>query len=94
MENDEIIENGLLVTDGNVISYVGKYDPSKNSRRCRDHKFKGKTIIPGFVDVHAHLGAFRDRISPKTHWQYYANLAYGITTHDPSVNSEITFCTK
>jgi imidazolonepropionase-like amidohydrolase len=42
--------------------------------------------------LHAHLGAFRDGISPQKHWEYYANLAYGVTTtHDPSVNSEITF---
>ena len=48
--------------------------------------------MPGLIDVHAHLGAFRDGISPQKHWEYYANLAYGITTtHDPSVNSEITF---
>ncbi len=92
MENYEIIENGLLVTDGNVISYVGKYDPSKISDDVTIINAKGKTIMPGFVDVHAHLGAFRDGISPQKHWQYYANLAYGITTtHDPSVNSEITF---
>jgi imidazolonepropionase-like amidohydrolase len=53
---------------------------------------KGKTIMPGLIDVHAHLGAFRDGISPQKHWEYYANLAYGVTTtHDPSVNSEITF---
>ncbi|MEM8909562.1 MAG: amidohydrolase family protein, partial [Bacteroidota bacterium] len=52
----------------------------------------GKTIMPGLIDVHAHLGAFRFGLSPQKHWQYYANLAYGVTTtHDPSSNTEMVF---
>jgi imidazolonepropionase-like amidohydrolase len=52
----------------------------------------GKTIMPGFIDAHAHGGHFRNGITPQKHWPYYANLAYGVTTmHDPSANSEMVF---
>jgi len=52
----------------------------------------GKTIMPGIVDVHAHLHPSPDGISPQQDWNYYANLSYGVTTaHDPSTNTEMVF---
>ena len=52
----------------------------------------GKTIMPGLIDVHAHLGNFRLGVSPQQQWEYTANLAYGVTTaHDPSSNTEMIF---
>jgi imidazolonepropionase-like amidohydrolase len=52
----------------------------------------GKTIMPGMVDVHAHLGNSYNGISPQQQWSYFANLAYGVTTtHDPSSNTEMVF---
>jgi imidazolonepropionase-like amidohydrolase/Tol biopolymer transport system component len=93
MEGDQVIKNGKLVVHKNTIAYVGPDSPDHlNPRGAKIIDLEGKTIMPGLIDVHAHLGAFRHGLSPKKHWQYYANLAYGITTtHDPSVNSETTF---
>ncbi|WP_340076006.1 amidohydrolase family protein [Leptobacterium sp. I13] len=93
MEGDEVIENGKVIVQDNKITFVGPNDfeiaPPKGAKII---DLKGKTIMPGIIDVHAHLGAFRHGLSPQKHWQYYANLAYGVTTtHDPSVNTEITF---
>jgi len=52
----------------------------------------GHTIIPGIVDVHAHVSTGSTGITPQTHWPYYANLAFGVTTlHDPSSNTEMVF---
>ncbi|HEY9533166.1 MAG TPA: amidohydrolase family protein, partial [Mucilaginibacter sp.] len=52
----------------------------------------GKTIMPGIVDVHAHLHPSPDGISPQQDWNYFANLSYGVTTaHDPSSNTEMVF---
>ena len=49
------------------------------------------TVMPGIVDTHAHLRAFRYGLSPQKDWSYYANLAFGITsTHDPSSNTEMS----
>ena len=48
--------------------------------------------MPGIVDAHAHIGAFRYGLTPKKHWPSYANLAFGVTTaHDPSALSETVF---
>ncbi|MGK0316591.1 MAG: imidazolonepropionase-like amidohydrolase/Tol biopolymer transport system component [Saprospiraceae bacterium] len=92
MEGDQIIENGTVLIDGNKIAYVGDGKGLKLDSNTKIIDLEGKTIMPGIIDVHAHLGAFRGGISPQKHWQYYTNLAYGVTTtHDPSVNTEITF---
>lgn len=92
MNGEEVIEEGTIIIDGNRIRTVGRSDEVLLPRNAKVLDCTGKTIIPGIVDVHAHLGAFRFGLSPQKHWQYYANLAYGITTtHDPSSNSEMTF---
>ena len=92
MEGKEIITNGTVIIHGNKIKAVGKSNEIKVPSKAHVVDCVGKTIMPGLVDVHAHLGAFRYGLSPKKHWQYWANLAYGVTTtHDPSSNSEMTF---
>ena len=43
----------------------------------------GKTIVPGFVDTHAHMWPSWD-LHKNQIWVYAANLAYGVTTtRDP-----------
>jgi len=92
MEGDQVIENGTIVIEDNKIKAIGKNDEITIPRGAKVIDCEGKTIMPGIVDVHAHLGAFRYGLSPQKHWQYFANLAYGVTTtHDPSSNSEMTF---
>jgi imidazolonepropionase-like amidohydrolase/Tol biopolymer transport system component len=92
MENDDVIKNGVVLVEENIIQYVGPATGVNIDPSIKVIDVNGKTIMPGLIDVHAHLGAFRDGISPQKHWEYYTNLAYGVTTtHDPSVNSEITF---
>ncbi|MFZ1705444.1 MAG: amidohydrolase family protein [Saprospiraceae bacterium] len=92
MENAQVIKNGTILVEENRIKYVGTAKGITLDKNTYVIDLKGKTVMPGLVDVHAHLGAFRDGISPQKHWEYFANLAYGVTTtHDPSVNSEITF---
>ncbi len=92
MENEKAIPNGVVLVEGNLIRYAGPAGGINIDGQTKVIDLKGKTIMPGLIDVHAHLGAFRDGISPQKHWEYYANLAYGVTTtHDPSSNTEITF---
>lgn len=89
MEGEEVIEKGTVLVSGNKISGLGEVAIPEGATVV---DLEGKTIMPGIIDVHAHLGAFRGGLSPQMHWEYYANLAYGVTTtHDPSVNTEITF---
>lgn len=90
MRDDEVIEKGTIVIDHNKIAAVGKDVVIPADAKVYD--IAGKTIMPGMVDVHAHLHPSPDGISPQQDWSYYANLAYGVTTaHDPSSNTEMVF---
>ena len=93
MENDKVIENGTIVIHQNKIERIGTSVRIPSDAKVYD--MKGKTIMPGIVDAHAHIGAFRNGLSTQKHWQFYANLAFGVTTaHDPSVNTEGAFTLK
>jgi len=90
--NNDVIENGSVFIEGNRIKWIKAGLERSMADDVTVIDCKGKTIMPGLVDVHAHLGTFRQGMSPQKQWSYYANLAFGVTTtHDPSVNSEMTF---
>ena len=92
MENDEVIENGTLLVEGNKIKALGTASSVEVPTNAMVYDVAGKTIMPGIVDAHAHIGAFRAGLNTKKHWQLFANVAYGVTTaHDPSANSETVF---
>ena len=92
MEDAGVIENGTIVIDGNIIKAIGKTGTVTIPAGAKQIDCSGKTIMPGFIDAHAHAGHFSAGIVPEKHWPYYANLAYGVTTiHDPSANSELVF---
>lgn len=90
MKGDEIIERGSIVIEDNRIKAVGAgIEIPTNARRI---DMTGKTIMPGLVDVHAHMGYNALDIVPEKQWPYYANLAYGVTTtHDPSASTQTVF---
>ncbi|MEM1218231.1 MAG: amidohydrolase family protein [Bacteroidota bacterium] len=92
MEGEEVIENGAIIIRENKIAAVGPIESVKIPNKAKVYDLEGKTIMPGIIDVHGHLGNFRYGISPQQQWEYFANLAYGVTTaHDPSSNSEMIF---
>jgi imidazolonepropionase-like amidohydrolase/Tol biopolymer transport system component len=97
MNGDQVIENGAITVFQNKIEAVESMEAYRSRRVKRAAPVKivdcrGKTIMPGIVDVHAHPGNFRYGLNPQKQWEYYAQLAYGVTTqHDPSVNSEMAF---
>jgi imidazolonepropionase-like amidohydrolase/Tol biopolymer transport system component len=89
---NEVIENGVVVVKDNIIIAVGKTGEVTIPKEAKIIDCAGKTIMPGIVDVHAHLGTFRQGTSPQKQWSYYTNLAFGVTTtHDPSSNTEMVF---
>jgi imidazolonepropionase-like amidohydrolase/Tol biopolymer transport system component len=90
MKGEEIIENGVLLVESNRIKAIGKIGDITIPKNAKTIDVTGKTIVPGFIDTHAHLKAFRPGLSPQKDWPYYANLAFGITTtHDPSTNTKM-----
>lgn len=92
MNGDNIIEDGTIVIKDNRIEKLGKANKINIPTDAKIIDAKGKTIMPGMVDSHAHVGAFRSGLTTQQNWQFLANLAFGVTTaHDPSANTETVF---
>jgi imidazolonepropionase-like amidohydrolase/Tol biopolymer transport system component len=90
MKGDEVIERGQILVENNRIKAIGaRIDIPAGARRI---DMAGKTVMPGLVDVHAHMGYNTLDIIPERQWPYYANLAFGVTTtHDPSASTQLVF---
>ena len=92
MKGDQVIEEGTILIENNKIKAVGKTEEITIPAEAKIVDVTGKTIMPGMVDVHAHLRTSPDGISPQQDWSYLANLSFGVTTsHDPSSNTEMVF---
>ena len=87
MKGTEVIENADVVVVNNRIRAVGRRGSVRVPPNARVIDVAGKTIVPGYVDTHAHL-----RVSQNVHrepvWSYVANLAYGVTAaRDPQTGT-------
>ncbi|HUF71158.1 MAG TPA: amidohydrolase family protein, partial [Longimicrobiales bacterium] len=87
MRNDEVIENADIVITNNRISAVGARGSLTIPQGAHEIDVTGTTIVPGFVDTHAHMwpawGIHKTQV-----WMYLANLAYGVTTtRDPQTST-------
>lgn len=87
MRGDEVIENADLLVNGNRIAGVASRGSLQIPAGTQIIDMSGKTILPGFVDIHDHMwpawGVQRRQV-----WQYVANLAYGVTsTRDPQTET-------
>jgi Tol biopolymer transport system component/imidazolonepropionase-like amidohydrolase len=92
MRGDEVIDNGTLVVEGNRILAVGAAAEVAVPRGAHVIDASGRTIMPGMIDVHAHVRPSPLGISPQQNAGYLANVAFGVTTaHDPSANTEMIF---
>ncbi|HYE58688.1 MAG TPA: hypothetical protein VD948_09290, partial [Rhodothermales bacterium] len=92
MRGQEVIENATVLVDRNRIVAVGPSGSVQIPQGARRVDVTGKTLMPGIVDVHAHVGTGGHGMTPQTNWALLANLAFGVTTlHDPSNNTEMVF---
>jgi len=80
MKGDEIIPRGDILIEDNRITAVGPSGKVALPKDAATYDLRGKTVIPGFVDTHAHMHYSGFEIFPEKKWQYVANLAYGVTT--------------
>jgi Tol biopolymer transport system component len=83
MKGDEVIDRADILVRDNRIVAVGPSGSLQVPTGTREIDMTGKTVMPGFVDTHAHMwpdfGIHRSQV-----WMYMANLAYGVTaTRDP-----------
>ena len=83
MKGNEVLDNADLLVVNNRIKAIGRSGSLTVPSNAKVIDVAGKTIVPGFVDTHAHMwpqwGIHKNQV-----WIYAANLAYGVTTtRDP-----------
>ncbi|HEX6133474.1 MAG TPA: amidohydrolase family protein [Longimicrobiales bacterium] len=89
---DEVLRDATVVIERNRITAVGPRAQVTAPAGAHVIDATGRWIMPGIVDVHAHVGTGSSGITPRSHWPFLANLAFGVTTmHDPSNNTEMVF---
>jgi imidazolonepropionase-like amidohydrolase/Tol biopolymer transport system component len=87
-----IIDNGAIVIEGDRITAVGPAGAITVPAGATTVDAKGKTIVPGFVDAHAHGPHGDDELVPQQNWSEIVNLAMGTTTsHNPSSRASEIF---
>jgi len=87
-DSRHVVDDATVLVQGDRISAVGPRSTIPLPAGTRTIDARGKTIIPGLIDVHAHAHYSSPGLLPEHFWGYDANLAYGVTTmHDPSATS-------
>jgi imidazolonepropionase-like amidohydrolase/Tol biopolymer transport system component len=87
-----VIENATILVDRNRIVAVGAGGSVQIPSGTRRIDLKGKTIMPGIIDVHGHVGSESSGLLAQASWPLAANVAFGVTTsHDPSNDTETVF---
>jgi imidazolonepropionase-like amidohydrolase/Tol biopolymer transport system component len=83
--NGGVIEDGTILVQGDRIVAVGPRATVSVPAGTPTVDVSGKTIVPGYIDAHAHGPQGVDGLVPQQNWSTQANLALGTTTiHDPS----------
>jgi Tol biopolymer transport system component len=89
LKNKQVIDSGTIVVKAGRITCVGTCPTAGVSQVINA---KGKTIIPGWIDMHAHHHRESAGIAPMRNFESAIYLAYGVTTTlDPSTWEEDVF---
>ncbi len=95
MKGDEVLEDGTVVVKGDRIVAVGPRASVAVPAGARVVDVKGKTLMPGIVDVHWHGDMGDEGVLPEQNWKLLSSLAFGVTTvHDPSNDTDSIFATS
>ena len=90
MENDQPLEDATVLVTNNRITKVGPRSSVDIPGNAEVIDVTGKYIMPGMIDLHAHLRQPRE-VFAQTTWSYLANLAYGVTTSREVSSSNDSF---
>jgi Tol biopolymer transport system component len=79
MRGDEVLPSCDLIIKGNRIVGLGSPGTIAIPPGAHIIDISGKTILPGFIDLHNHQGGTQETriIQP---WEFISSLAYGVTT--------------
>ncbi len=79
MRGDEILPEADILITRNRIAAVGARGMLHVPAGVKRLELAGKTIVPGFLDLHNHQGSVQETrlIQP---WEFVSSLAYGVTT--------------
>jgi len=87
MKGEGVIARGDVVVTNNKIVAVGPSGSVRVPSGARSIDVSGKTIMPGLVDIHAHMWPLWG-VHATQPYMYLANLAYGVTTtRDPQTST-------
>jgi Tol biopolymer transport system component len=92
MRDDEVIARGTIVVEGNRITAVGAAGSVAVPPGAKLLDVEGRTIMPGFVDMHGHINNCyytSSGLMPQKQPSRYADLAYGVTTNYDPYTSEL-----
>jgi imidazolonepropionase-like amidohydrolase len=90
--NGGVIDDGTILVQGDRIAAVGPRASVAIPAGTPVVNVAGKTIVPGFIDAHAHGPQGEAGFVPQQNWSTQANLALGTTTiHDPSNSAREVF---
>ncbi len=89
MRGPEVIADAdLVVTNGRIVG-VGTRGSFSVPAGARVFDVRGKYVMPGLIDLHAHWGPSGELLQPEG-TNAFANLAFGVTTvRDPQNTSDI-----
>ncbi|WP_236636890.1 amidohydrolase family protein [Sinomicrobium soli] len=91
MNGDEVIPHGDILIKNNRITTVGATGTIPVSSGITVLNLEGKTVVPGFFDMHAHMPVARG-IHNLQPFAYASQLAYGVTTiRDPQSGTSDIF---
>ena len=92
MKGKEIIEDGVVVVEGNRIKAVGPRASTAVPAGAFTLDIKGQTVLPGYFDGHAHGPQAANGLTPQRNWPAYVRLSLGVTSiHDPSHDTNSIF---
>ena len=92
MGSKEVVPNGTIVVDGSRIVSLGPGNSTQIPVGAVVVDLANATVVPGYIDVHAHINGSSPAVFAPIKHEYLASIAFGVTSaYDPSANSRDVF---
>jgi Tol biopolymer transport system component len=92
MRGDEVLSSADIVVQDNRIQAIGASGSVAIPAGAKVLDVRGDTIVPGFIDIHAHWFNVGRGVLNFENWDFLASLAYGVTAgRDPQTYTSDMF---